>query len=553
MSVQLYKQLLEWFIKYGTIDGLFAHCYLVLSWNLACRVGNTARIAFKHIVWSQSFDSFTIAFSQTKTDQLGIESKYPRHLYANPLNPLVCPVLSLALYLSSCFNITQHSDGYLFPGPKQAARFAIIMNKAINDNWERVSQMGYIHGDLGTHSIRKGAVSYIASLPQGPPDAAVCIRAGWTKGKIKDVYMRYVSNGDEFVGRCVSLLSMLREDFAVSPPHFSNEDFEWIEPTRLLQFPMVASVIGFQRMTRMCLASLLYHNSWLSSYLQPNHIIFNTCYCFRSAEILSHHRDVIITYPWNDENDHAFSGIPPTIALLQHVCSVKEKQERMVSEFVEETSELFRRFEGGRLSEQSVVGILEDFQRRFMAEIGTARAAAVPAALPEAVNDQPEMGRRYMVHFYGGGIHRLPKDWRFPRCGVFDLWRQWMIGNDVRNIPPLSDIKSSEYTHLDKLPLSDEERHGRTGGNSENRRPSRKILSEMRSLMKFVHDNIVERGAWRAEITPSSVDAMFFDIVDVFTEQERDAQILWNSALKAIKRRLRNNAINLDEEGNEDG
>ena len=36
--------------------------------------------------------------------------------------------------------------------------------------------LGFEVTDIGTHSIRKGAISYLASLPGGPPIAAVCIR-----------------------------------------------------------------------------------------------------------------------------------------------------------------------------------------------------------------------------------------------------------------------------------------------------------------------------------------------------------------------------------------
>ena len=42
--------------------------------------------------------------------------------------------------------------------------------------------LGFEVTDIGTHSIRKVAISYLASLPGGPPIAAVCIRAGWTMG-----------------------------------------------------------------------------------------------------------------------------------------------------------------------------------------------------------------------------------------------------------------------------------------------------------------------------------------------------------------------------------
>ena len=547
MSVELYKKLLEWFLKYNTVDGMFAHCFLVLSWNLACRVGNTSRIAFRHITWNQSFDSFSIAFSQTKTDQYGQEAKYPRHLYSNPLNPLVCPVLSLSLYLSSCFNTLQNSDNKLFPGPKQAQRFSTILYKAIDDNWETVSNMGYIRGELGTHSIRKGPVSYLSSLPGGPSDAAVCIRAGWTKGKIRDIYMRYVSSGDEFVGRCICLLSILKEDFAVSPPHFRTEDFDWIGPLSRLQYPMLADIVCLRKVTSMCLASILYHNGWLSSFLHPSHVLFTTAYCFRSNEVLSHEADVVVTYPWNDGNGNVFTGIPPTIALLQQVCLVRDKQQVMVAEFVAEVSELLRdRLDQGRVTEAGLLTILQDFERRFTAVLEE-RAGAPPVPALDEANDRPEAGRRYNVHFYGGGIHRLPQDWRFPRCGVFGLWRQWMIGDDVRNVPPLRDLHPREYKHIDVLPLSEEERHGRCGGHAERRRPSRKILCDMRYLMRFISNKITERGVYQPEITPSSVDAMFMDVVDCFTEVERDAQKNWTSAVQSLRRRLHDN--NDEEDG----
>jgi hypothetical protein len=124
LLVQLYMCICEWFLKHGTSDGVFAYCFLVLTWNLACQAGNTARINFKDVSWTDLFDSFAIFFLHSKTDQLGEESKYARHVYSNPLLPLVCPVLSLGLYLTCCFNTTQNADSRLFPGVAQDARFS---------------------------------------------------------------------------------------------------------------------------------------------------------------------------------------------------------------------------------------------------------------------------------------------------------------------------------------------------------------------------------------------------------------------------------------------
>ena len=103
MSVALYESVAGWLLSYGTTDGVIAFCYLVLTWNLACRAGNTANIYFKDMHWTESFDSFSIHFSHTKTDQTGEESKYARHVYANPHKKIVCPLIALSIYFTCCF------------------------------------------------------------------------------------------------------------------------------------------------------------------------------------------------------------------------------------------------------------------------------------------------------------------------------------------------------------------------------------------------------------------------------------------------------------------
>ena len=37
MSVDLYKKLCGWLLDWNTNDGVFGHCFLVLTWNLSCR------------------------------------------------------------------------------------------------------------------------------------------------------------------------------------------------------------------------------------------------------------------------------------------------------------------------------------------------------------------------------------------------------------------------------------------------------------------------------------------------------------------------------------
>lgn len=97
-----------------------------------------------------------------------------------------------------------------------------MLARCIVDHQEQVLALGFSPKDLRTHSIRKGAISYLASLVGGPPAASICIRAGWTMGRVRDIYMRYVSSGDQFCGRCLALLPILDVGFAASPPFFAD-------------------------------------------------------------------------------------------------------------------------------------------------------------------------------------------------------------------------------------------------------------------------------------------------------------------------------------------
>ena len=182
MSVDLYKKLCGWLLDWNTNDGVFGHCFLVLTWNLSCRAHNTANIWLCEIEWGSTFDAFEIYFAHMKTDQTGVEAKYSLHLYANPCCPLICPVLSLAFYFSCCCNLPQSGESWLFPGRDQYQRFSEMLSHLIWDHKAEVSELWVNPKMIGTHSIRKGAVTYMLSLPGGPSILSVCIHAGWTMG-----------------------------------------------------------------------------------------------------------------------------------------------------------------------------------------------------------------------------------------------------------------------------------------------------------------------------------------------------------------------------------
>ena len=151
-----------------------------------------------------------------------------------------------------------------------------------------------------------------------------------------------------------------------------------------------------------------------------------------------------------------------------------------------------------------------------------------------------EQGDGYILHFYRGKYKWVPEDWRFPRCGVFDLWQQWWIGDQIRQIPPLKYITIEDVNHLKEVPLAEEEMHGRTGGTRECRREPSKLLSDMRFLMKWITDKVAASpGGIKREITISAVDCMFQVVTDEFSEGERNGQKKWLTVVRSLRKRLR--------------
>jgi hypothetical protein len=75
---------------------------------------------------------------------------------------------------------------------RQASRFREKFQKVVK-SCRLADDSG---SDYGTHSFRKGAVTYCTSgVNGGPNPISVCIRAGWTISGAKEAYMKwYVDN-----------------------------------------------------------------------------------------------------------------------------------------------------------------------------------------------------------------------------------------------------------------------------------------------------------------------------------------------------------------------
>jgi hypothetical protein len=548
MSVELYRSLCRWFLEWGDLEGVFCYCFLVLTWNLMCRANNTCYIMFADIDWTK-FDCMEVYFRHMKGDQLGEQSKHPRHIYPNPNDCLVCPVFALTLYLMCCFNAPlQGAGGRLFPGKTQYKRFSDSLARCLKEHELEVNNLGYHIKDIGTHSIRKGAASLIASLTGGPSAAAICIQAGWTMGKVRDIYLRYLEAGDMFIGRCLALLPLTSSNFAVSPPHFSSEvPNEWRAAKKNLVFPFVALLGGFGRLLEMCLAQLVFHKDVVMDW-QANHIARASCRLYADPRLMEAAMgETVIKYPW-DDYQLSFTGIPPHVAVLHEIRDASNQQKELIDKLMKH---LDVRLDGlvdmgnGGMSVTRLTNLFNESTKDLQQKID--RLAGVSdldgAGGPTTGINLRRNENRFELHYHHGQYHRVPESWRFPNSGVFNVWRQWLVGDHVLNIPPLKFLKPFDVKFLDSIPLSELELRGRakTGRNAYKRRPGRKTMGDIKYLMEHIEIKVKDAGAWTEDHTLEKVDAMYQVVASAFggtgtNQNARATQARWNTFVNQIRK-----------------
>ena len=165
----------------------FSWPFLLLCWCLMARSNSVANIMFQHISWEM--DSLVVQFAQHKGDKEG-QVRFGRHVYANPGDPKICPVLAVAVLT---FSKTYRGAGgrqQLFEGAKAESRFSDILLSTIDKlNDGQLMILGVDKKDIGTHSCRKGCPSYLLGIVDGPDPVKVYLRAGWSLGNVQDRYI----------------------------------------------------------------------------------------------------------------------------------------------------------------------------------------------------------------------------------------------------------------------------------------------------------------------------------------------------------------------------
>jgi hypothetical protein len=170
-------------------------------------------------------DSIICKYNKSKTDQAG-EPVSDKNIYANPLDPAVCPHLALGLwfYLESS-SFEEAENPFLWNDTNDMAASGCYCSQ-VSEIFKLNSMTvhTYLPEDHAcSHGLRKGSAMLATSGMTMPPAVSLITPCGkWSMGKVLDVYWHFGEPGGHFLGRIlIGLPSKNSPDFAILPPYFT--------------------------------------------------------------------------------------------------------------------------------------------------------------------------------------------------------------------------------------------------------------------------------------------------------------------------------------------
>ena len=467
-------------------EGLFSWLYMTLTWNLMCRSYNSAHLMLQHLDWKD--DCMTIKFAKTKNDSTGEGLGNEKHIYANPLIPSICPILSLAVYVWSTPRSIDNNK--LFCGESQEARFSKILNKVLHTITPTVN-LGATIEDLGCHSNRKGSTSYALNI-HWISAVQVYLRAGWSLGHVQDRYIFAGAGGDQIVGRAVAGLPCNSQDFCLLPPHLSPDQESLCE---LVGWSNIISGFNsfppcFRRVVPYLFASLCYHHEWLKSHLSVEHPLWKQPVFTRTMApgtgenlVLYLSSKVIVCRNYCELTGIQASGIPSHLLIASEISSLKQDVSTL-RDFLETKTEYLIECVQGKISslnhsivdvpeqvktillknfvlegvvplsyadiERMVTNAIEKLNQRLdnrldnvclelRTQIQNGSQTSGQSQAPSSLQSNDGSGTQspYTTFCWGGKLGRLvPENFQFPKTNAKTMWNLWLYGDKSRKIHP---------------------------------------------------------------------------------------------------------------------
>ena len=405
--------------------------YLVLQWNLIARSNSISKICLSHISWSG--DSMIISIPKHKADQEG-SRRIDAHVFANPVNPAICPILSLAVYVL-CYLVRRENT--LFQGHSQDARFSKHLNLILSNLSHYDSGVvGSIDGRIGTHSIRKGSSTMGIGHPYSISATATFLRAGWKLPGATSRYLLSAENGDLTLGRILAGLPMGCVEFATLPPHFDPEFLRTLDSDYWERFVPGCSQYPerFQHAIPFLIASVIHHKDFLMESLPENHPLFRTS-LFTSGLI----SNLSLAIRLNGESTGMIaSGVPEIVSLRKDLTNLREEISVIPRETVNVMLERVRVDGVQPVSREDFENFRETVQLSIsnLLNDGFNRAISMDRNLNSNSNrNSIDSGRGSesgaSVYHWEGRLHPVPQAFMLPTSGIYSMWCLWHFGNVI--------------------------------------------------------------------------------------------------------------------------
>ena len=97
LSFPIYRKMCEIMYYLSNPENVFDRAFLTMEWSLMDRLNNSVPSYVKLLDWRDDF--LIIYFSQSKTNQEGVDQSTPWYVHSAPNNPVIYPVNSLAMYI----------------------------------------------------------------------------------------------------------------------------------------------------------------------------------------------------------------------------------------------------------------------------------------------------------------------------------------------------------------------------------------------------------------------------------------------------------------------
>jgi hypothetical protein len=443
-------------------EGIFGWVFMTLSWNLMSRGENVRSVMLQHFDWKN--DCMTVTFAKHKGDATGEGLGNEKHVYANPLDPHICPILALAVLIFTVHRGADIAMQTLLADGNSDDRFSKILAKIVQQLPENI--LGEDPSEIGTHSNRKGSTSYVLSFVIISA-VQVYLRAGWSLGDVPDRYIFAGAGGDQVVGRTVAGLPINSKEFATLPPHFDAtalqelNDIGWDNILEgYAHYPT-----GFKRVIPYLLASLLYHENYLRANLDSRHPLWNQKVF--TTLIPGTQRTISDVFSCRvmagvgvcKQTAMRATGVPPHLDIVLEVEHLKQSMADLHRSCKEDSSTVMAAI--GRVPDAVKQCILDNFQVDGVVPITaadlngalTAHRAEIVAILNSRLHGGPQEApashsapggnglgqptRSLRTFCWGGKLGRyVPQSFKYPSQDAKTMWDLWHYGNAAEGIQP---------------------------------------------------------------------------------------------------------------------